>query len=69
MLETQESSITNMRTWTYRAVGGVLGDNDGGPDSVPSLGESQQAGEGDKLRQSHYGDGLLSTDAVMSERG
>lgn len=51
-----------------RAVGGVLRDNDGGPDSLLSLGESQQAGEGDKLRQSH-GDGLSRDDAVMSERG
>lgn len=37
-----------------RAVGGVLGDNDGGQDGLLSLGESQQAGEGDELSESHF---------------
>lgn len=37
-----------------RAVGGVLRDNDGGPDGLLSLGEGHQAGEGDELSESHF---------------
>lgn len=43
-----------MRLSTYRAVGGVLGDNDGSQDGLLGLGEGQQAGEGDELSESHF---------------